>query len=330
MREEHLDLLVCPSTKNKLEFVDAVIKHGRIKEGKLREPVSGNEYHIVNFIPRFVPTENYASSFGLEWNIHRKTQYDVQSGHAISCERFEKETRWGWKLDGEMILEVGSGSGRFSTHALETGATVVSFDYSKAVEANYYSNGQHDNLLLVQASVYEMPFRKNYFDKAFCFGVIQHTPDPKRTFFSIVEHLKSSGKIASDVYKKTFVECVLTLKHFVRPFTRGRDPDKLYSLLKQYVDFMWPLARLIRRISPGVGPSINWSLLVADYSRLLPGADDATLKEWAYLDTFDMLSPMYDKPQTLKTFREWHVESGLTDIDVNYGYNGIEGRGRKK
>lgn len=40
---------------------------------------------------------------------------------------FEKETRWGKGLNDEVVLEVGSGSGRFTPHALETRATVVSF-----------------------------------------------------------------------------------------------------------------------------------------------------------------------------------------------------------
>ena len=91
---------------------------------------------------------------------------------------------------------------------------------------------------------------------------------------------------------------------------------------------MWPLATLIRKI-PKIGPALNWKILVADYSRELPGASDAILKEWAYLDTMDMLSPMYDSPQTKRTYKKWHVEAGLKDIEIEYGYNGIEGRAVK-
>jgi hypothetical protein len=54
------------------------------------------------------------------------------------------------------------------------------------------------------------------------------------------------------------------------------------------------------------------------------------LKEWAYLDTFDMLSPRYDYPQSLKTVKSWFHDAKLSDIDIHYGYNGIEGRGTKK
>ncbi|MBM4031737.1 MAG: methyltransferase domain-containing protein [Planctomycetes bacterium] len=329
MKAEHVSLLVCPRTKRPLELKQPCVMEGaRVREGALVEPVSGARYPIVGFIPRFVPQENYARSFGFEWNAHARTQYDEVSGFAVSRERFEKETQWGSDLRGQTVLEVGSGSGRFTRHALATGAIVVSFDYSSAVEANYRSNGAHENLLLVQASVFDMPFRPGTFDKAFCFGVLQHTPDPRRAFMAIVEQLKPGGAIASDVYPKDIKHCLLSPKYLVRLFTRRRDPERLYRGVRRYVDFMWPLARLLRRI-PRIGPSLNWGLLVADYSRELPGAPDATLKEWAYLDTFDILSPRYDKPQTLRTFRSWHREAGLVDIDVRRGYNGIEGRGRK-
>jgi SAM-dependent methyltransferase len=329
MKPDHLKFLVCPKTKQPLEIkFSSVVENSRIREGMLIEPIARHEYPIINFIPRFVTQENYAQNFGVEWNIHNLTQYDECSGFSVTKERFEKETKWGKDLRGETILEIGSGSGRFTKYALATGAFVVSFDYSEAVEANYRSNGNHENLLLVQASVYEMPFRKDFFDRAFCFGVLQHTPDPEKSFFSIVEHLKPDGVIASDIYVKDIRHWLLQTKYWVRPFIKKDNPRKLYETTKKYVDFLWPLARVIRRL-PGIGYAINWRLLVADYSKVLPNADDTILKEWAYLDTFDMLSPVYDKPQTLRTFKRWHEAAGLTDIDVLYGFNGIEGRARK-
>lgn len=330
MRTEHLSLLVCPRSKRPLVLGERrVLEESRVREGVLVEPVSGTCYPITDFIPRFVPEQNYARSFGVEWTVHSRTQYDATSGFAVSRDRFEKETRWARDLRGELVLEVGSGSGRFTTHALQTGATVVSFDYSEAVEANYGSNGKHMNLLLVQASVYEMPFRLDCFDRAFCFGVLQHTPDPRRAFSSIVRHLKPGGRIAADVYVKDLRNWLLNPKYWVRPFVSRKNPHTLYDALKRYVDLMWPLARILRKI-PRIGATLNWKLLIADYSATaLQHADDATLKQWAYLDTFDMLSPMFDKPQSLRTFRQWFCEAGLEDVDVHYGYNGLEGRGKR-
>ena len=91
---------------------------------------------------------------------------------------------------------------------------------------------------------------------------------------------------------------------------------------------MWPVARVLVKI-PKLGKMINWRLMIADYHHLLPNADSKTLKEWAILDTYDMVSPAHDHPATLKQYKGWHTEMGLINVDVHYGYNGIEGRANK-
>jgi hypothetical protein len=112
----------------------------------------------------------------------------------------------------------------------------------------------------------------------------------------------------ADVYRKSFARYVLGTKYWVRPLTRRLPPERLYRLVHRYVDLMWPLARLVRKI-PRLGPTLNWRLLIADYSREL-ATDDELLREWAYLDTFDMLSPRFDFPQTIETARRWCHEAG--------------------
>lgn len=328
MKREYLQYLRCPARGNSLELKDAVMVGRKVKEGLLQTSSGEHQYPIIDFIPRFVPQNNYAENFGLEWNTHAKTQYDDESGHQLSKQRFKKETKWAADLTGELILEAGSGSGRFTEHAADTGAMVISFDYSNAVEANYKSNGDRNNVLIVQADIYNMPFAKGSFDKVMCIGVLQHTPEPRKSFSCLVEMMKPGGAIAVDNYIKNLGKYWLQPKYWVRPFTKNVPPEKLYLKVKAYVDFMWPLACLIRKI-PIIGPTINWKLLVADYSRQLPDADDATLKEWAYLDTFDMLSPAYDFPVTVNAFRKWFEEECLQLIDVHEGHNGVEGRGMK-
>ena len=118
---------------------------------------------------------------------------------------------------------------------------------------------------------------------------------------------------------------MLGTKYWVRPLTRRVEPERLYRLTSRYVDFMWPLAKRVRRI-PKIGKPLNWRLLVADYSGLTD--DDAVLREWAQLDTFDMLSPRYDKPASLRTVRRWCQELGLA-ADVKRGYNGVEIHARR-
>jgi hypothetical protein len=53
------------------------------------------------------------------------------------------------------------------------------------------------------------------------------------------------------------------------------------------------------------------------------------LKEIKTLSVFDMLSPKYDNPQKLSTFKAWMEEAGLEILEMTTGFNGINARGRK-
>jgi SAM-dependent methyltransferase len=319
MRTEHLQHLVCPTCQGSLDLRATAQDDDAVREGVLSCGFCTEDFPIIRSVPRFNLSDNYADSFGLEWNRHAEIQYDSRSGLGISADRFFTQTDWPRNMTREVLIEPGSGGGRFTEQAASTGATVLSLDYSTAVDANYRLNGHKPNVLIVQGDIYRMPFPRDYADRVFCFGVIQHTPDPRAAFLSLWPHLKPGGSLAADVYVASLSRRWLQTKYLVRPFTRKMEPEKLYRRVRRYVDFMWPLACLIRRI-PKVGPSINWRLLVADYTNL--GVQGDALKQWAYLDTFDMLSPRYDYPQTLKTVRGWIEESGLKG-EAFYGMNGI-------
>jgi len=310
---------------------EAQMVDGRIKSGVLTDQ-SGNRYPIVDFIPRFVPNENYCSSFTVEWEQHPEVCFGIFSNLTQYKERFFKETRWGNNLGGQLIVEAGCGSGPFTPHALETGATVVSFDASRGVEQNYKINGQNENVLILQADIYKMPFPDAFFDKVFCLGVLQHTPSPLGAFIQLVSKLKPGGHIVSDIYSVPPPENpysgLLKTKYFLRKLTAGKNPERLHKRVSKYVQIVWPISRAIRKI-PKLGISLNRRLLIDDYPSRLTGMNADFYKDFAVLDIFDMLSPMYDFPQTLEEFERWHSVAGLEEVEVQYGYNGIEGRGRK-
>ena len=145
-------------------------------------------YSIVNNVPRLLDGfENYTKSFGFEWNIFQKTQLDSYTSLPISQSRIFNITGWNEtdNLTCKNILEAGSGAGRFTEILLKTGANLYSFDYSDAVDANYRNNQGDDHLVLFQADINNIPFKNDCFDYVFCIGVLQHTPDPKKAFFSL-------------------------------------------------------------------------------------------------------------------------------------------------
>lgn len=327
MKQEHIKYLACPSCAGDLAVTKIEkLDKDSIESGLLQCLNCKTTFDIIQHVPRFVPMENYASGFGFEWNKHARTQYDSYTGTNISQTRFFEETRWPRELHGETILEVGSGSGRFTEQAASTRAMVVSMDYSCAVDANYASNGHKDNVLIVQGDIYSMPFKANFFDRLFCIGVLQSTPDVKGAFFSLPKYLKPGGNLVIDVYRYSWWTYLLLTYYWVRPITRRLPAETLYKLCEKYINVMWPVARWVNKLPKG--RHINRALLIADYRGVYPLSQEM-LKEWAILDTFDNLSPVYDSPQSLKTVKSWFQEARLENIEVHYGYNGIEGRGTK-
>jgi len=329
MKEIHLQLFACPECQAEIILAAGEKEpDGRIREGVLQCVGCQQRYEVKNYIPRFVPQENYCQGFGLEWRRHARTQYDSYSGVNHSETRFFQETKWPKNLTGETILEVGCGSGRFTEQAAKTGAMVVSVDLSEAVEANYALNGHKPNVMIAQADIYKLPFKRHFFDRSFCFGVLQHTPDVRQSFLSLPPYLKPGASLVVDVYKKySLLKRLMVTKYWVRPFTTKIDPVSLYHWCERYIQFMWPLTKQLNKI-PKIGRHINWSLFIADFSNNYPLTNEVA-KEWALLDTFDRLSPAYDFPQTSKTLQEWFEEAKFQNIEVQHGYNGIEGRGLK-
>ena len=83
-------------------------ERGEIIEGNLRCVSCGEAFTVKNGIPRFVPAENYASSFGFEWQRFAELQTDRLQGHSLSKQRFFLELGCRPEdLMGLRVLEAG-------------------------------------------------------------------------------------------------------------------------------------------------------------------------------------------------------------------------------
>ncbi|MCI0393996.1 MAG: methyltransferase domain-containing protein [Chloroflexi bacterium] len=291
-------------------------------DGALKCPRCGTAFDVVNGIPRFVSPENYANSFGFQWNRHARTQLDSYTGASISCDRFFLTTRWPERLDGETVLEAGCGAGRFTEILAQTGARLFSFDLSTAVDANQ-ANNDGQNVTFFQADITNIPLPYEAFDRVVCLGVLQHTPDPKAAFMNLVNFLKPGGCIAIDVYDLASHRFPLP-KYWLRPVTKRLPPAFLYRLIATAGPRLLPLKRRLRRHR--YGRPLSHLIPIYDYAGQVD-LDDRQLQDWAILDTFDGLSAWYEKPQTPAAVREWFEEANLEQIEVGPGPNGINGRG---
>jgi SAM-dependent methyltransferase len=209
-------------------------------------------------------------------------------------------------------LEVGSGAGRFTQIVLDyTKANLYSIDYSDAVSANYRNNAHHgDRLHLFQASIYEMPFPDNSFDKVFCFGVLQHTPDFKKSVKSLVDKAKPGGEIAVDFYPIKGWYTKINAKYMLRPWTKKMSHEKLLNKIDRNADRLIKTYKVIDKM--GLAMIGHRFLPICDINRTLPAnLSKEELREWVVLDTFDMFSPAYDNPQKISTVKKWMEDCGV-------------------
>lgn len=289
---------------------------------------SGQRFPIVRGIPRFVPENNYAAAFGLQWKTFTKTQLDSHSTLDITRERLIRCLGAPLEsLKGKTVLEVGCGAGRFTELLVESGALVHSVDLSNAVEANLENIGNRPNYQIAQASVYELPFPDNSFDVVVCLGVIQHTPNSNDTIKALWKKVKPGGLLVIDHYRWRLAY-YSTLKPVYRHLLRTNPPEvskrRVYALVDFFFPWHWrfrnikPLWWLLHRISP-----------LIEYIHLFPEQGYDFHLEWSRLDSYDSLTDYYKHLKTPGQIRSLLQELGGRDMWVAIGGNGVEARATK-
>ena len=313
MQEKLVARLVCIKCKGRLSCTASKIgDNGEIAEGILTCQDCGRTFQVTGGIPRFVEPDNYASSFGYQWNLFRKEQLDSYNGTTLSADRLWSETEWSKaELKDKWVLDAGCGAGRFLDAASQSEGQIVGIDISSAINAARESLAGRENVHFVQASIYELPFRPAAFDFVYCIGVIQHTPDPAASLASIAKMVKPGGEIAVTIYpRKPWTK--LYSKYWLRPLTKRLKKATLLKLIQALMPVAFPITNVLFRI-PGIGKAFMFAIPVANYVHETQLTRDQRYA-WAILDTFDMLSPQFDQPQTERQASAALRVGGIVDI----------------
>lgn len=247
---------------------------------------------------RFVESDSYAHSFGLEWNWFSQTQLDrLDQGQTESREAFTAKTGLSaGDLAGKTVLDVGCGMGRFAEVVSANGANVVGVDLSRAVYAAERNLGGRDNTAFLQADVFNLPLREESFDLIYSIGVLHHTPDTRAAFLRLPRLLKPGGRIAIWVYTSEHKVSYVASDLYRRGTTR-LDHGRLLKLCRATA----PLGALYRtRLGRYLAP-------------LLPISSHPD-PEWRVLDTFDWYAPKYQWKHTWPEVEGWFREAGLEDV----------------
>jgi SAM-dependent methyltransferase len=257
---------------------------------------------------RFVATESYTESFGLQWRMFSRVQLDTPELRD-SERRLRQETGLeSSAIQGKIVLEVGCGMGRFLDVVTREGAGLaVGLDLSRAVDAAATNVGTRPNCLIVQGDLFRPPFAPGSFDVVYSIGVLHHTPSARNAFKALVPLVKPGGGVAISVYERSIGRGPLWEINMLRRRAFRLVTKRLpRRLLLWWSRFAVPVFWLIDRIP--VLRYVRYAFPVVIYKRFP--------LSWSQLDTFDCYATTLESRHTAKEVFGWFRELGLRDIDL--------------
>jgi len=157
------------------------------------------QINSINNLDKFLAHQKKTGeSFAWEWrNIYRENNFEKNNFLHFTGPFITEKT-----LKHKMVIDIGCGSGRFTKWGTKLGTKVVfGTDLGESVEVAYQMTKKFDNVCIVQADIYNMPFN-NIFDIAYSIGVLHHLPQPQKGFLKLPKVLKKTGKMLIWVYNR--------------------------------------------------------------------------------------------------------------------------------
>ncbi len=221
MKPGLLEYLVCPQCLGTLHCETVRAEGPEVMDGMLSCAACGATFPVRAGVPRMLPDAltppegATAHAFGTEWKILSRLSEVFQTEFRSYLEPLSPS-----ELEDLVVLDAGSGMGKFTLAAAHAGArTVIGVDLSEAVDVAYGHLRHLPNAHVVQASIYQLPFSPSTFDFIFSIGVLHHLPDPKKGFLHLAPLVKSGARILVWVYalegNEAFVKWVDPLRALI-------------------------------------------------------------------------------------------------------------------
>ncbi len=280
----------------------------------------GVRYKIRNNVPRFTPDISYSTgNFSRLRDKHATLQLDSRNGTVDRRNTLLNRTQWPAEyFKGKTVLECGCGAGPDTEILLNLGAKVMSVDIAgvDTAQKNLKTNPNFSNLQLVQDSIAALHLKEKSFDIVFCHRVLQHTPDPEATLDHILKFAKKDGDVFVHSYSDSRFQR-WRWKYALLPLTNKLPSPLLYAVIKLYA---WPvffITNITNRFT--IGEKFNHIFVpFLNYrsSKKFANKSNAFIVEYGIHDTFDALSPRYDKPLPPKKMAEIAKKYVEKDFEV--------------
>lgn len=264
----------------------------------------------LSFLDLSIEKSNYSQSFFEEYKKFPKIQLDSFNKLSLNANRLFKNSRWLKKeLINKKILEIGSGSGKFTEVLLNTKCNLITTDINDSILINYknnYNKNFLNKVFFIKCDVNQIIFKDEIFDYIVLYGVLQNVSEQKNIIKDSIIKLKKGGKITIDVTKASrFGLHILNPKYFWRNLFKRISPNKTFSFVNYTVPKFIKIDTLLKKKFGFFGRIISKILfpfpLINYY--FLPLSDEIKLK-LSILDTFDALASKYDNPLTKKKLKK--------------------------
>jgi len=299
MKHRLASLLVCPRCRQDLELAVHSEADGEILEGVLSCRPCRSVFPIRKGVPRFVELDRYVDTFSFEWRKFHDVQIDILNATDESEKTFLGKT--GWRpddLQGKLVLDIGVGAGRFAEVVSRWGGEVIGIDLSFAVDAAFENIGSRENVHIVQADLFHLPFAASRFEAMYSIGVLHHTPYTRKAFESVIPLLKTGGEFAVFVYAYGHYS-------YFSDIWRRITTKVPYRLLYYLTALSVPLYYLYEIPLLGLG-----------FRFVFPMSRHPNPR-WRWLDTFDWYTPKFQHKHTWPEVYQWYRENGFVDIELN-------------
>ena len=288
-------ILVCPSCSGTLT---EEAEQYRCRSCQRQFPIKDE---IARFLPSLSQDEQQVKrGFNVAYEHYRDSRYLHFTSALID-----------WWLDdvklpreffkGKLVLDAGCGSGRWTYAMALLGATVVAIDLTDSgVAAAHAATANMDNVVVLQASLFQLPFRPESFDMVVSWGVMHHTPNTKAAFDRIVPLVKRGGTFYVMVYEKhnpwKFVWTDM-IRRFLHRFSEPRRYDLCrYLIIKNRFLYSW----------------LSHFIICAPYPKKGDSLEVSTIQYGLY----DAYTPMYNFLHTRAEVTSWFEEHKLSHLEL--------------